>query len=533
MPTSALLELAEVLDTAGFAYLEVSGGGAFDAAVRRGVESPWERIRALKAHTKTPLAMAVRGRFLVGARPVSGDVVRRFVASAAESGIDVFRLHDPLNDVENLREAAEAIATPAASSTRACCTAATAATRSSRPRSALPEHRRRARAAARSGRAAAARARGRARRRAARALGPARRPLLPGRGAERARDRAGGRPPRRRPDRVRRLSGRALRAPHLGRGRRRGARRARARHRRRPGRALEGGRPRRRAPRRHARDAAAAADRRRAPRGGSFRSRSSPRPTSSCARATRAAGSTRCSTRSSACASRPARRRSRRRWATSSPRRRSSTCSARTATARSSTSSASWSAAASARRPARSTRRSSARSSLRGEPRRRRSRSTSTRSARSAKGLASSEEELLLLALFGDDAERLLRSVRERAGGEETPGARGLEQSREERIRSVVKIVQETGIDEITVEEGGMRVSVRRTPERARGRGRPRRRAPGELEEPAIRAGTRASGASRARWSAPSTVAPSRGEPPFVEEGDPSPRARRSASSRR
>ena len=85
MPTSALLELAEILDGAGFAYLEVSGGGVFDAAVRRGVESPWERIRALKARTTTPLALAVRGRFLVGARPVGADVVRRFVATGAES----------------------------------------------------------------------------------------------------------------------------------------------------------------------------------------------------------------------------------------------------------------------------------------------------------------------------------------------------------------------------------------------------------------------------------------------------------------
>jgi oxaloacetate decarboxylase (Na+ extruding) subunit alpha len=109
VPTSELLRLAEVLDGAGFAYLEVSGGGVFDTAVRRGVESPWERIRALKARTRTPLAMALRGRFLVGARPVNGDFIRRFVASAAESGIDVFRLHDPLNDVSNLREASEAI----------------------------------------------------------------------------------------------------------------------------------------------------------------------------------------------------------------------------------------------------------------------------------------------------------------------------------------------------------------------------------------------------------------------------------------
>jgi oxaloacetate decarboxylase (Na+ extruding) subunit alpha len=109
MPTADLLLLAELLDGAGFAYLEVSGGGVFDTAVRRGVESPWERIRALKSRTKTPLALALRGRFLVGSRPVGGDFARRFVASAAQSGIDVFRLHDPLNDVDNLREAAEAI----------------------------------------------------------------------------------------------------------------------------------------------------------------------------------------------------------------------------------------------------------------------------------------------------------------------------------------------------------------------------------------------------------------------------------------
>jgi oxaloacetate decarboxylase (Na+ extruding) subunit alpha len=109
VPTASILELAEVLDGAGFAALEVSGGGVFDSAVRRGVESPWERIRAIHTRTKTPLGMALRGRFLVGSRPVGGDFVRRFVMTAAENGIDVFRLHDPLNDVLNLREAGEAI----------------------------------------------------------------------------------------------------------------------------------------------------------------------------------------------------------------------------------------------------------------------------------------------------------------------------------------------------------------------------------------------------------------------------------------
>jgi oxaloacetate decarboxylase (Na+ extruding) subunit alpha len=110
IPTSDLLRVAEILDDAGFRYLEVSGGGVFDTAVRRGVESPWERIRALRDRLETPLAMALRGRFLVGSHPVDADFVRRFIASAAQNGIEVFRLNDPLNDVSNLREAAEAIA---------------------------------------------------------------------------------------------------------------------------------------------------------------------------------------------------------------------------------------------------------------------------------------------------------------------------------------------------------------------------------------------------------------------------------------
>src|SRR6266508_2477203 len=58
VPTAEILRLAEILDRAGFAYLEVSGGGCFDAAVRRGVESPWERIRAIQSRSRTPLAVA-------------------------------------------------------------------------------------------------------------------------------------------------------------------------------------------------------------------------------------------------------------------------------------------------------------------------------------------------------------------------------------------------------------------------------------------------------------------------------------------
>ncbi len=107
--TSRLLEVADVLDRAGFRCLEVSGGGCFDWCIDSGVESPWERIRALDARCSTPLSIALRGRFLVGSRPLSVDLVRRFIWSAAESGIDVFRIHDPLNDIESLEGVAEAV----------------------------------------------------------------------------------------------------------------------------------------------------------------------------------------------------------------------------------------------------------------------------------------------------------------------------------------------------------------------------------------------------------------------------------------
>jgi len=57
--TARVLEVAEILDGAGFGALEVTGGGCFEAAVNRGSESPWERVRAIRARCdNTPLQMA-------------------------------------------------------------------------------------------------------------------------------------------------------------------------------------------------------------------------------------------------------------------------------------------------------------------------------------------------------------------------------------------------------------------------------------------------------------------------------------------
>ena len=85
-----------------------------------------------------------------------------------------------------------------------------------------------------------------------------------------------------------------------------------------------------------------------------------------------------------------------------------------------------------------------------------------------AEGLAASEEELLLLALYGDDAEPLLRSVRSRGRRDESETA-GLAPGEAERLREIIRVVQESGIGEVTIEEGEMRVTVRRTDDRAEG----------------------------------------------------------------
>ncbi|MBA2537119.1 MAG: acetyl-CoA carboxylase biotin carboxyl carrier protein, partial [Actinobacteria bacterium] len=81
-----------------------------------------------------------------------------------------------------------------------------------------------------------------------------------------------------------------------------------------------------------------------------------------------------------------------------------------------------------------------------------------------AAGLAASEEELLLLALFGEEAEPLLRSIRSR-GRRDHPEGAGVERAETERIRELIRIVQESGIAEVTIEEGETRLTVRRTDE--------------------------------------------------------------------
>src|SRR5262249_10241258 len=82
-----------------------------------------------------------------------------------------------------------------------------------------------------------------------------------------------------------------------------------------------------------------------------------------------------------------------------------------------------------------------------------------------AEGLAASEEELVLIAMFGTDAEELLKVIRARHSRDSVLIAEDADAERGERIRELVKIVQESGVGEIEIEDEGMRVSVRRADE--------------------------------------------------------------------
>lgn len=109
MRTEDMLPICPKLDAIGFWSLECWGGATFDACVRFLREDPWERLRKLReALPNTRLQMLLRGQNLLGYRHYSDDVVRAFVARAADNGMDVFRIFDALNDVRNLKTAIEA-----------------------------------------------------------------------------------------------------------------------------------------------------------------------------------------------------------------------------------------------------------------------------------------------------------------------------------------------------------------------------------------------------------------------------------------
>ena len=103
MPYSQFEPILETMDKAGYYSLECWGGATFDTCLRFLNEDPWERLRKIKkVVTKTKLQMLLRGQNLLGYKHYPDDVVRKFVERSIKNGVDVIRIFDALNDLQNI-----------------------------------------------------------------------------------------------------------------------------------------------------------------------------------------------------------------------------------------------------------------------------------------------------------------------------------------------------------------------------------------------------------------------------------------------
>ncbi len=101
---------AYAADLGGLFSVECWGGATFDVAYRFLQECPWQRLRDIRAAMPNVMTqMLLRASNGVGYTNYPDNVVQSFVAQAADTGVDVFRVFDSLNWVENMRVAMDAV----------------------------------------------------------------------------------------------------------------------------------------------------------------------------------------------------------------------------------------------------------------------------------------------------------------------------------------------------------------------------------------------------------------------------------------
>jgi pyruvate carboxylase len=90
--------------------LEMWGGATFDVAMRFLYEDPWDRLRKLRALVPNiPFQMLLRGANGVAYSSLPDNAIYHFCQQAKENGVDVFRVFDALNDLENIMVGIEAV----------------------------------------------------------------------------------------------------------------------------------------------------------------------------------------------------------------------------------------------------------------------------------------------------------------------------------------------------------------------------------------------------------------------------------------
>lgn len=101
--TAHMLPIAERMDRAGFAHIDLAGAIQFDVCVRYLKENPWERVRLMRERVQhTPLRSLVRSKNLVAFDVLPDDIIELWVERLVANGFRVVGAFDGLNDVDNM-----------------------------------------------------------------------------------------------------------------------------------------------------------------------------------------------------------------------------------------------------------------------------------------------------------------------------------------------------------------------------------------------------------------------------------------------
>ena len=108
MKTEDMVPILSKMDKVGFSSVEVWGGATYDCCLRFLNEDPWARLKIFKKHFKnTKLQMLLRGKNLVGYKEYSDEIISLFIKNSAKHGINIFRIFDALNDINNIKSSIE------------------------------------------------------------------------------------------------------------------------------------------------------------------------------------------------------------------------------------------------------------------------------------------------------------------------------------------------------------------------------------------------------------------------------------------
>ena len=103
MKTEDMIPILKDMDKVGYSSVEVWGGATYDCCLRYLDENPWDRLKVFKKSFKnTKLQMLLRGKNLVGYRQFDDSVIEFFIQNSIKHGINIFRIFDALNDINNI-----------------------------------------------------------------------------------------------------------------------------------------------------------------------------------------------------------------------------------------------------------------------------------------------------------------------------------------------------------------------------------------------------------------------------------------------